>query len=538
MTSPAKNSSSQRWIRLRQDLYEQVQSHVKALLGQTSHGLARYQQQYDQEFRRAWKVSTRDKLMASLKSAEIVFMGDFHALAQSQRAQLRILKSLPNPEKVVLAVECIEAHQQNNLDQFIQGKLDEREFLKSVDWKKTWGFPWENYKPLFRWAQKNKLPVKALNLRNDQKTVQTLKARDRFAAEKIAEISLQYPDHQIFVIFGDLHLAKNHLPGETIKRLGSKKTLSIFQNSEKIYFQLLRKEIEHQVDLVQLSKDRFCVLSVPPWVKWQNYLIFLEQFDDKSFQDEMDFTDHVARYIRIISEDLGVEISNDHFSIVSANDSKAWTALQKGLSELDTGVVREWIGNERNFFIPQTAVGYLARSTVNSAAQLAMSIVFANLSGQKKLYGKMPGDFLRLIWLEAVQYFGSKLINPKRKSDTLVDIKAALQARNPSDLGKLALQLALNQRMLELLHLSGSRKTIVQTPVKKKKAYQEAARILGGMLGEKLYHAYRKKLLSRSSLMSLLRKPVDADEFREIYWEILEILEGFPEPFQSKTEKL
>jgi hypothetical protein len=175
---------------------------------------------------------------------------------------------------------------------------------------------------------------------------------------------------------------------------------------------------------------------------------------------------------------------------------------------------------------------------VNSAAQLAMAIVFAQYSQQQRTPVKLPQDFLRLIWLEAVQYFGSKLINPKRKADTLHDIKAALQARNPLDQGKEAMQLALSQKMLELLHLSGGRKERELLRPRKARAYPEAARILGGILGEKLYFAYRKKLLSKTSLLNLLRKPIDSDEFTNIYWEMIEVVENFPEPFSSKNEKM
>jgi hypothetical protein len=113
-----------------------------------------------------------------------------------------------------------------------------------------------------------------------------------------------------------------------------------------------------------------------------------------------------------------------------------------------------------------------------------------------------------------------------------------LQARNPLDRGKEALQLALNQKMIELLHLSGSRKGRELPKPRKLKAYQEAARILGGLLGEKLYHAYRRKLLSKTTLLGLLRKPLESEQFSNIYWEIIELIESFPEPFQSKSDKL
>lgn len=529
------------WIRLRQDLYDQVQNHVKALLGPASDGLARYQREYDNEFRRAWKVAPRDQLLAAVEKSQFVFMGDFHALQQSQKAHLRIIKALSSKADRVLCLECVEARHQKHLDRFMAGKMSEREFLKAVEWKRNWGFPWENYKPLFRWAAKHKIRVFGINSQTQDQSAQALKVRDLFSAQKLAEIHQRYPSHQLLIIYGDLHLAANHLPQKLKKILGRKveaKMLFIFQNSERIYFQMLRKEIEHQVDVVKLSQRHYSLQNVPPWVKWQNYVLYLEQQYDKSFDDEIDFTDYIAKYVKVISNDLGIPNKVDHFSIFSASDRGVWMQIQKGLKPSEVAFLKSWIEDGRSFYLPSTSIGYLARASVNSAAQLAMAIVASSISQQKKIPCNQPTDFSKLIWMEAVQYFGSKLINPKRKTDTLSDIKAALAARSPMDKGREALQLALSQKMLELLHLSGSKRDKELARRRSLKAYQEAARILGGMLGEKLYFASRKKMLSKTSLISLLRKPLDADNFQNIYWEILEVVENFPEPFQSKTEKM
>lgn len=529
------------WIRLRQDLYDQVQNHVKALLGPASEGLARYQREYDNEFRKAWKPAPREQLLKDVEEAPFVLMGDFHALQQSQKAHLRIIKALSLKKERILCLECVEARHQRHLDRFIAGKMSEREFLKAVEWKRNWGFPWEHYKPLFRLAMKQKIRVFGINSKSQDHSALALKARDQFSAQKIAEIHRRYPGHQLLIIYGDLHLAAHHLPQKLKKILGKKvesQMLFVFQNSERIYFQMLKKEIEHQVDVVKLSKRHYCLQNVPPWVKWQNYLLYLEQQYDQSFDDEIDFTDYIAKYVQVISNDLGIPNKVDHFSVFSAADRGVWAQIQKGLKPSEILFLKSWIEDGRSFYLAPSSIGYLARGSVNSAAQLAMAIVASSLSQQKKIPHQLPQDFSKLIWMEAVQYFGSKLINPKRKSDTLTDIKAALTARSPMDKGREALQLALSQKMLELLHLSGSKRDKELARSRSLKAYQEAARILGGMLGEKLYFAVRKKMLSKTSLISLLKKPLDAENFQNIYWEILEVVENFPEPFQSKTEKM
>jgi hypothetical protein len=65
-----------------------------------------------------------------------------------------------------------------------------------------------------------------------------------------------------------------------------------------------------------------------------------------------------------------------------------------------------------------------------------------------------------------------------------------------------------------------------------------AASLLGGMLGERLYGGYQKKLMSARTIVSFLRKPLAAEQFDVVYYEILELIEALPTPFYSKREKL
>lgn len=533
-----KTSATSNWIQVRKELYRQVHHHVQLILGESTGGLKSFEKAYESEFKKAWKPSGRDELLDAIERSQLVFMGDFHALHQSQKAHLRILKAL-DANNILVAIECVEARHQKTLEKFIEGKMSDKDFLKAVEWKKSWGFPWEHYRPFFRWAQKHRVKVFGLNVATRKINAKTLKQRDVFASKKIAEIRQQSLGKKIFVIYGDLHLAEGHLMA-AIKKTALKKIprLTIFQNSEKIYFEMLEKEVEDKVDVVRLSKNKFCLQNVPPWVKWQNYLLFLEEHFDKNLDEELDLTDVVASYVKLIGEDLSIPVKTDHFSVMGLTDRSFWGSLEKKISGKEKQFIQSWVEDGRSFYLPSLSLGFLARASVNNAAQLAMAVVFSDLNSYQQLPFQMPQDFVRLIWLEAAQYFGSKLVNPKRKTNTLTDIKNQLSASHPDDHGKSAMQLALSQKMLELMHLSGARTGREQVRPRKAKAYQEAARILGGMLGEKMYFGYRQKLISKASLLALLKKPVGNQAFQEIYWEILETIESLPEPFKSKTEKV
>lgn len=540
----------QKWIRIRKDLYLQMEREVQHRLGEDTPELMHYRKAYTREFSKKWQASSKEALWEQVDRAGVIMIGDFHALHQSQKAQLRLLRHIAPRRKLVLAVEFFEAADQEMIDRFLNGRMSEKDFLKSIDWKRDWGFPWEHYRPLLRWAQKHRVPVVGLNKSYKKKSAATLHSRDVFAGKKITQLVGQYPGHLIAVIYGDLHLASAHIPLEMEKGLGkafSKRILRVFQNSEPIYFQLLQKELESTTDLVRLSKNVFCLMSVPPWVKWQNYLMFLEQAYDLDLPDDvdeddevevLDYTDHVSRYVKIMTEELGVSVSLADLSVYTAQDTAFWTQVYENYDAKKIKWIEAMIGEEMSFYLPEIRAAYLARATVNHAASLAMQYVRAQLSSCKKLLGDMPKNFLGVIWIEGMAYFGSKMINHKRKTDTLADIKTSLASRGPVDLGKEALQLALTQKMHELMVITGAGRNKMQARPRKYESYLIAATLLGGMIGERLYSGYRKKQISALTVGQFLRKSVEDESFNATYYDLMEVIESLPASFYSKKEKL
>lgn len=526
-----------------------MERQVRHRLGEDTAELMHYRKAYAREFAKKWQVSSQQALWEQVDRSGVIMIGDFHALHQSQKAQLRLLRHIAPRRKVVLAVEFFEAEDQQKIETFLAGRMTEKDFLKAVEWKSKWGFPWEHYRPLLRWAQKHKAPLFGLNKSYKKKNAATLHSRDVFAGKKISQLVKDYPEHLIVVIYGDLHLASSHIPHEMEKELGrafSKRILRVFQNSEQIYFQLLQRELESTTDLVRLSQNVFCLMSVPPWVKWQNYLMYLEQaydvelLEDGDDEDDpvLDYTDHVSRYVKIMAEELGVEVSLAGLSVYTAQDSAFWLQVRENYDARKIKWIEAMIGEEMSFYLPEIRAAYLARATVNHAASLAMQYIRASLSASQRLLGEMPKDFLGLIWTEGMAYFGSKMINHKRKTDTLADIKASLASRGPVDLGKEALQLALTQKMHELMVITGVARHKMQARPRKKESYLMAASLLGGMIGERLYSGYRKKQISDPTIRKFLSRSVEDESFGVAYYDLMELIESLPAPFHSKKEKL
>src|SRR4029079_15403878 len=94
---------------------------------------------------------------------------------------------------------------------------------------------------------------------------------------------------------------------------------------------------------------------------------------------------------------------------------------------------------------------------INHAATLAGQYLHGRACGLTRTAWKFPAEFEAQIWLEAFGFFASKLINHKRKADTLDDLKRELRTKGRQTSQKEALRLALGQRLMEVAGRDGRR---------------------------------------------------------------------------------
>lgn len=537
------------WIRARRRLLRQVKEEVAHRLGPEPEDLIAYAKEYERELAKRWKISSKAELIAEIERADIVYGGDFHALGSTQRTHLKILRSLSNERPVILALEAFSSHAQKWLDAYLKGELEVEELRRKSKWDVEWGFPWENYRPLLEIAKHRGFRLLALSQPRRTRDLASLEARDLAAAKWIRQAYLHQPGALIYVVFGDLHLAPGHLPAAVKKQLSrgdQLRDLTIHMNSERIYFQLARKGLELSVDVVKLDATQYCVMSSPPWVQWQSYLLFLEQTADQDLEEEegggaagdgedsdFDPTDQVSAMVRLVARDLGLEFKLDDLAVYSSDDDRIWKYLDRRLKTRDRGIARQLLGAGRSFFIPAGGVGYLSRPTVNHAAHLAGQYIHARLCGRHRPLWNFPADFRALIWSEAVAFFVSKIVNHKRQSETLSDLRARLAVTGPSDERSEALRLALDHRMSEMVFLHQGRRRRTQVLPRRRASYLEAARILGGMTGERLYLAYRSRKLTESDIVQLMKYDVAGRGFSEDYENIIRILGRLTGSFQE-----
>ena len=524
-------------VKIKYDYYLRIRNKVEDLIGFRTRSIQKYQQAYEQEINRSpWEIGRKQELFKQMDKSQIVYIGDFHAQAQSTRAVLRIARKL-GAQNVSLGLECFFVEHQKIINTYLAGHLSEREFLKKIEWKKNWGFPWEYTRPLMKWASQHKVPIIALNSATKRK----FSDQDRFTAGLISAALKANPARKMLVQFGDFHLASKHLPAEVRKVNRKVSDVVLLQSPENLYFKLLKKYKDpSNADFVKLSANRWALMSVLPWVKWQDYLLYLETGHDKKVKvDDYDLTDHVCQAVEVLNKILNLHIKVDDLSVYSVNDEALFNQIQK-LPSVERAYYKELLMSGQSFYCPEEQMGFVARPSLNQISKVAALFVLYKLGIYKKSIVDGKKDFLKNIWLEMLTYFLTKIINPKKKTDTFDDIRQALRSEQFSDKGKEALVLALEQKLNEVRFATFQDLSFVKnkkSSLKNKKSYLTAAQILGGTMGEKVYTAFQKKILKLPQHKQLLLKDLQGKYFTQAYYEAVEIIDSWPSSFKSKFDK-
>ncbi len=516
----------QEWVLTRKKLLRKIKAQVFARLGRPPASLRQYAKRLDGEFRGRWRACTWEELLKSVAESHVAFGSDFHAHSQSQRAHVRILRSLPPQKKVVLALECLCSEDQAATDRFMNGEMSEEDFLQEIDWTNVWGFPWEHYRPFFDLAEKRRFSVRALSARQKSKKDFGLEGRDGQMAETISELQNEHPGALIYVLVGEMHLAHSHLPDAWQSKRPSDQCTIIHQDAESLYFRLAMRARDQAVDVMR-SGHRYCLMVSPPWVKWQSYLMFLEQTYDRELDEEgesIDHSDHVQSLVDLLARDFGLQVMTSHLQVYTPADKEALKLLKRSVPRQRWPVLLRHLESNRSFLLPEKGLIYLSSSTLNRAASMAGEFLHAQLSGRSvPLWGGVS-QLEALIWVEGFAFFCSKWINPKRKAESDENLNNQISALSPTDRGRGALSLALDQRMSEIVWIKSSRRRRLRSKPKRLFDVLEAARILGTMLGEKLFSAIRSGGVTVSELVDWMQYPVTDPDFDEFYRRLLKRL--------------
>src|SRR6202165_5084273 len=250
----------------------------REIRAQDSHHRRKYLREFNQAFRSYDSLLDTAELQTALHSADVVLIGDYHALPAAQRhaASLIELRALAGDRPVVLGVETIYARDQHILDEWWRREIDENELRQRIRFDLDWGYDWTPFYDLLVAARDHGEAVYGLDCM-PREDLRKIGARDRHAAAKIAETRLRHPDAAIFVLFGESHLAPGHLSRALRKFMPGAKILTVLQNIDALYWRAAG-EPAHKVEAVRVNDEVLCVFNATPLEKYESYRLFLDQW--------------------------------------------------------------------------------------------------------------------------------------------------------------------------------------------------------------------------------------------------------------------
>ncbi len=138
------------------------------------------------------KVKKLSDVIKEVADKDIVYVGESHGTFAHHNVQLLIIKGLYEKNKnIAIGMEMFQRPFQKALDDYVAGRIDEREFLRDSEYFKRWGFDYNFYKPILDFAKKKGLPVVALNIRKEILEKVADGGIDSLSLEELKEIPLE-----------------------------------------------------------------------------------------------------------------------------------------------------------------------------------------------------------------------------------------------------------------------------------------------------------------------------------------------------------
>jgi len=501
-------------IKIQKQIFRKNQKVIEESILVSEQGFAKYEQNYLKRVQSFRSISDVDELKQALVRADWIYIGDYHTNRQSQRALLRLLKILiAQTDQFILCLEFLQKRHQPHADRYLQGKVSLARFLKSINLRKHFYFDlWENFEPIFDFAKYYQLGIHGIEA---APFGAGLKKRDEAMAKTLAEIHEANPSLKKIVFVGDLHIAPENLPKQVAKTLNGgyrpDSELFLYQNSERIYWKLAEAQLEDKVEIVRLDEKSFCLINTPPIVWQQSYLNWLE-----NEEGEIDYQDPKHSFLELaerIAKFLGVKLprSKDEVEVFTCGDLSFLERLKEDpdFTPSERRMIHKQVELSESYYIPKRKWAYLANVSLNHAAEEAAHFIRHLVAGDE--FPRSHEDaFYANVMHEAIGFFGSKVINQKRKCMRVEDFRSMIEyfkkVRVPRD-RNFEVEVAHMVIEVKKREKRGSPVANAGEIYRRHDLFFGVTHALGYMLGEILYHAMLQGKFGKREIGRLFRDP-------------------------------
>jgi hypothetical protein len=450
----------------------------------------KYLEDFTQAFRSYRSVIHPEGLDKVVAAADIVLVGDYHALPSAQRFAATLLESRAHrgDRRVVLGVETIFSRDQHIIDEWWCREIGEAELRRRIRFDLDWGYDWEPFYELLVTAREHAEAIYGLDCM-PREDLRKIGARDRHAAHKIGEIRKQHPNAAILVLFGESHLAPGHLPRALQAQLPEERLLSVLQNVDALYWQAIREERDH-VEAVLVADEVVCVFNSTPLEKYENYRLHLSRWrrgDEDGADGAPTIYNLIDGLIRFLDFNRYSSCNGtqpkflvDSLPEVYSGEPDASLQrmlLRRGLTESEIDSVFTRIEERGCAYFPLINSFYIRSFQMAYVAEEAARFLHHACRGlpERRSARKDMGFYGRAVE-HALAYFGARVLYPSREAVRAGDVRQNFEA---------------------------------------------SAELAGQMLGNQLYSEYLAGRKTRSELRRLFLAPLEErDTAKQVYQQL------------------
>jgi hypothetical protein len=509
-------------------------------------GRRKYLRDFADAFRAYECVLDANQVQEAAREADVVLIGDYHALPACQRYAGEFLerRALAGDRPVVLSVETIFARDQHLLEEWWRREIEPDELRERMRFDREWGYEWAPFYDLLVTAREHGEAIYGLDCA-PREDLRKIGARDRHAAEKIADIRDKHPSAVIVVLFGESHLAPGHLPLALGECLPEARVLSILQNVDALYWSVAGERRDH-VPAVRVDANVLCVFNATPLEKYENYRLCLERWRQEDAADP-DLGPTLNNLIDGLVGFLGINRYSSHNRTQPrflvdllpevygpASDGTVRRLLaRRGMDEGERHHLFHRIEQQGCVYLPEINSVCAAEFRMEAAAEAAARFLHHACRGLPERTRTAAAEctladhLYRNTIEDTLAYFGSRVLHPGRAAWRESDVRA-LADRSRDELERetgvsggdalRALEFVLRHRELETKARNARQlpEGLESRVFEDGPARDLAALQLGSLLGYDLYDAYIEGRLGPAGIRGFfllhLEKPGEAQE--------------------------
>ena len=112
-------------------------------------------------------ATSTPEIVNQVMQDDVVYLGENHDSAKIRQQQLEIITQLQeladNKTEVAIAWEMFQRPFQPMLDRYLAGTITEQQLREQSEYDTRWGFDWEFYAPILRYAKDKQISLIAMN---------------------------------------------------------------------------------------------------------------------------------------------------------------------------------------------------------------------------------------------------------------------------------------------------------------------------------------------------------------------------------------